>query len=132
MRKPTKIELPMRRTDSESSAIPGEKRDETLHIVPILSKQHSKDYPRGQLMVQPVRNPDMPIGEILKAAGTEGVLLESEGQGSFALIPLDDDLIDFPIERSSRFRADCHEIRGRMQAGESQTHEDVRRQLVEE
>jgi hypothetical protein len=61
-----------------------------------------------------------------------GVLLESEGQGSFGLIPLDDDLIDFLIEQSPRFRADCHEIRGRMQAGQSQAHEDVRRQLVEE
>jgi hypothetical protein len=132
MRKPTKTELPMRRTDSESSEIPGEKDEETVLIISIPNKQHSQDYPGGQLMVQPVSNPDTPIGEILKAAGTEGVLLESEGQGSFALIPLDDDLIDFLVERNPRFRADCHEIRGRMQARQSQTHEDVRRQLVEE
>jgi hypothetical protein len=84
------------------------------------------------MIVQAVSNPNTPIGEILQAAGTEGVLLESEGQGSFAPIPLDDDLIDFLVERSPRFRADCHEIRGRTQAGQSQAHEDVRRQFVEE
>jgi hypothetical protein len=84
------------------------------------------------MIVQAVSKPDTPIGEILKAAGSDWVLLESEFQGSFAPIPLDDDLIDFLIERNPRFRADCHEIRGRMQARESQTHEDVRRQLVEE
>jgi hypothetical protein len=75
-----------------------------------------------------VRDPDRPIGEVLKAAGSEGIVLESEGQGRYALLPLDDDVIDFLIERSPRFRADCQEIRQRMDAGKFQTHEEVRRQ----
>ncbi len=84
------------------------------------------------MIVQPVSDPKTPIGEILKAAGTKGILLESEDQGPYALIPLDDDLIDYLIERSPTFRADCHEIRARMDAGQSQTHEDVRRRLAGE
>ncbi len=81
------------------------------------------------MTVQPVSDPKTPIGEILKAVGTHGVLLESEDLGSFALMPLDDDLIDYLIERNPRFRADCRKIRGRMDGGSFQTHEEVRRLL---
>jgi hypothetical protein len=84
------------------------------------------------MTVQLVNDPKTPIGDILKAAGSEGILLESEDQGSYAVIPLDDDLIDYLIERSPKFRADCREIRKHMDAGQSQTHEEVRRQLAGE
>lgn len=84
------------------------------------------------MTVQPVSDPSTPIGEILKAAGSEGILLESEGQGRYALLPLDDDLIDFLIERSPAFRVRCREIRLRMDSGQFQTHEEVRQQVVGE
>jgi hypothetical protein len=84
------------------------------------------------MTTQPVSDPNTPIGEILKAAGSEGIVLESEGQGRYALLPLDDDLIDFLIERSPKFRADCHEIRQRIDSGQFQTHEEVRKQLLGE
>ena len=84
------------------------------------------------MTTQAVNDPNTPIGEILKAAGSEGIMLESEGQGRYALLPLDDDVIDLLIERSARFRADCQEIRERMHSGQFQTHEDVRRQLLGE
>ena len=84
------------------------------------------------MTVQPVSDPNTPIGDILKAAGSEGIVLESEGQGRYALLPLDDDVIDLLIERSPRFRAYCLEIRGRMDSGQFQTHEEVRRHLVDE
>jgi hypothetical protein len=84
------------------------------------------------MTVQPVSDPNTPIGEILKAAGSDGIVLESEGQGRYALIPLDEDLIDYLIERSPKFLAACREIRKRMDAGQFQTHEEVRRQLVGE
>ena len=84
------------------------------------------------MTVQPVSDPNTPIGEILKSAGTEGIVLESEGQGRYALLPLDDDVIDFLIERSPRFRADCQKIRQRIDSGQFQTHEDVRKQLLGE
>jgi len=84
------------------------------------------------MTVQHVSDPNTPIGEILKSAGTEGIVLESEGQGRYALLPLDDDVIDLLIERSPRFRADCHEIRQRIDSGQFQTHEEVRKQLLGE
>jgi hypothetical protein len=84
------------------------------------------------MIVQPISDPKTPIGEILEAAGTEGILLESGDRGPFALIPLDDDLIDYLIERSPTFRADCRAIRARMDAGESESHEEVRRRFADD
>jgi hypothetical protein len=81
------------------------------------------------MTVQPVSDPNMPIGEILKAAGSEGIVLESEERGRYALLPLDDDVIDLLIERNPDFRADCRAIRERMDSGQFQTHEDVRKRL---
>ncbi len=82
------------------------------------------------MIVKPVSDPKTPISEILKAAGSEGIVLESEDQGRYALIPLDDDLIDFLIDRSPTLRAECRQIRERMDAGRFQTQEEVRRQLL--
>jgi hypothetical protein len=79
--------------------------------------------------VQLVSDPNTPIGWILETAGSEGILLESEGQGRYALLPLDDDVIDFLIERSPTFRARFREIRERMESGQFQTHDEVRRTL---
>ena len=73
-----------------------------------------------------------PIGEILKVAGPEGIVIESDNQGRYALLPLDDDVIDILIERSPRFRAECQGIRERTNSGQFQTHKDVRRQLIGE
>jgi hypothetical protein len=84
------------------------------------------------MTVQSVNDPSTPIGRILETAGPEGVLLESEGQGRYALLPLDDDLIDYLIERSPAFRARCREIRQRMDSGRFQTHDEVRRRLTGE
>jgi hypothetical protein len=84
------------------------------------------------MSIHPVSDPNTPIGEILKSAGSEGVLLETAGQERYALLPLDDDVIDLLMERSPRFRADCLEIRRKMDAGRFTTHQDLRRQLVDE
>jgi hypothetical protein len=82
------------------------------------------------MTVQSVSDPSTPIGRILETAGPEGVLLESEGLGRYALLPLDDDLIDYLIERNPAFRARGREIRLRMDSGQFQTHDEVRRRLV--
>jgi hypothetical protein len=84
------------------------------------------------MTIQPVSDPNTPIGEILKAAGSEGIVLESEERGRYALLPLDDDVIDLLIERNRDFRAHCQAIRERMDSGQFQTHEDVRKRLVGE
>jgi hypothetical protein len=83
------------------------------------------------MTVQPVTDPKTPIGEILKAAGSDGIVLESQDQGQYAVLPLDDDVLDLLIERSPKLRARCREIRERMDAGQFQTHEQVKRQLSE-
>ncbi len=57
------------------------------------------------MTVQPVSDPGTTIGGILKTAGSEGILLGFEDQGRYALLPLDDDLIDYlgamPCSRST-------------------------------
>lgn len=46
------------------------------------------------MTLQPMLDLRTPIGEILTAAGSEGIVLESEGQKPCGVIPLDDDLLD--------------------------------------
>ena len=75
------------------------------------------------MTIQPIPDPNTPIGQIIRAAGSEGIVLESEGQGRYALLPLDDDVIDLLIERNPTFRDHCHEIRERMDSGQFQTRQ---------
>lgn len=78
---------------------------------------------------QGLSDPKTPIGEILQAVGSEGIVLEFENQAPFAVLPLDDDVIDLLIERNPRFRTICRNIRAQMDGGQFQRHEDVRRRL---
>jgi hypothetical protein len=48
------------------------------------------------------------------------------------LLPLDDDVVDFLIERSPAFRARCREIRRRMDSGQFKTHDELRGRLTGE
>ncbi|HJT34909.1 MAG TPA: hypothetical protein VJ783_22975 [Pirellulales bacterium] len=77
------------------------------------------------MTVQSVSDLQMPIGQVLKLAGSEGVLLKPQGQLPFALIPLSDELIDFLLERNPRLIDDCREIRQRMASGATHTQEEV-------
>jgi hypothetical protein len=76
-----------------------------------------------------LRDPTTPIGEILKAARPDGIVLETESQAHFAVIPLDDDVIDLLIERNPRFRSVCQEIRTQMESGQFKTHDEVMLEL---
>jgi hypothetical protein len=79
------------------------------------------------MTVQPVTDLKTPIGEILEGVGAEGLLLEAERQTHYAVLPLDDDLVDYLLERSPRFGEACREIRHQMSAGNFRTHEEVRK-----
>ena len=68
-----------------------------------------------------------PIGDVLKVVGPDGVLLESNGNPEFALMPLDDDLIDFLIERNPKLIEECRQIWQRMDAGQFRSHDDVKK-----
>ena len=84
------------------------------------------------MTVQQIKDLNIPIGEIMRTAGTNGVLLEPEGQPRYAVLPLDDDLVDYLIERSPRFMDVCREIRHRMEAGRFHTHEQVKELLAKQ
>jgi hypothetical protein len=84
------------------------------------------------MTVHPLHDPKTPIGEILDAAGSDGLLLRSDDHKNYVLLPLDDDVIDLLLERSPEFRAECDQIRQRMNAGQFQTHDQVRMQLLED
>jgi hypothetical protein len=81
------------------------------------------------MTVQPVTDLTRPIGEILQDVGSDGILLESPGQRRYALMPLDDDLLDYLLERSPKLIEACQEIRQRMQGGQFHSHEDVKKLL---
>jgi hypothetical protein len=83
------------------------------------------------MTVQLVSDPNTPISEILKAAGSDGLLLEADGQARYAVIPLDEDLIDYLIERSPKFIEVCRRISVLMAAGRFHTHETVKGMLDE-
>ena len=83
------------------------------------------------MTVQHVSDLQMPIGKILDAADAEGLLIESQGRSSYAVLPLDDDLLDYLLERNPQFVADCRQIRERMRAGEFHTHAEVKTLLSE-
>ena len=83
------------------------------------------------MTVQHLQDLKKPIGDILKDIGPEGVLLESS-QARYAVIPLDDDLIDYLLERSPKLAEECKRIRERMKAGGFKSSKEVRRLLAEE
>ena len=76
---------------------------------------------------QTVTNLMTPIGEVLATMGTDGVLLDAVGHDPVAVLPLDDELIDYLVERSPRLIAECRRLRQEMDAGDFVTHEEVMR-----
>ncbi len=80
---------------------------------------------------QQINDLQTPIGEILKAAGTGGVVIQSDDLEQYAILPLDDELIDFLLERNPKFIEECEQIRRRMMSGESYSQDEVERLLTE-
>lgn len=78
------------------------------------------------MTVQHISDMKTPIGEVLHAAGTGGALLEPAGQTKYAVIPLDDDLLDYLIERDPRFIEACQQARTAMRAGKFRSHQEVK------
>lgn len=76
--------------------------------------------------MQKVHDTKTPLGEVLKAAEAGGILVESESKARYAVLPLDDDLLDYLIEHNPKFIAECEEIRSRMRSGQSKSHDEVR------
>lgn len=79
---------------------------------------------------QRVTNLMTPIGDVLAAMGSDGLLLDSVGHETVAVLPLDDDLIDFLTERSPKLIAECQRLRQEIEAGDFVTHEEVMRLIT--
>jgi len=80
--------------------------------------------------IQQISDLQTPIGEILKAAEASGVVIQSDDQEQYALLPLDDELLDFLLERNPKFIEECKQIRERMMSGESYSQDEVERLLA--
>ena len=78
------------------------------------------------MTLQHLNDQNSSLTELLRQAGEGGVLLEAADSSRFALMPLDDDMLDYLIERSPRFAEECAAIRARMGAGQVRTHDEVR------
>jgi len=73
-----------------------------------------------------------PIGEVLKGAAADGVVLDTKNRKRFAMIPLDDDLIDYLLERNPKFIRECRKIDAEMKRGKYTTHEEVMKMFAKE
>lgn len=69
---------------------------------------------------------------LLNKARREPIVLKAAGAGEFALLPLDDEVIDLLLERHPKFIAECDEIRHRMKQGLYHTHDQVLASLRDE
>jgi hypothetical protein len=77
-----------------------------------------------------VGNPNSPIRTVLDAADDKGgILLEREGRQTYAVIPLNDDLLDYLLEHNPKLIKESARIRRRMKRGAYHTHDQVKRLL---
>jgi len=65
------------------------------------------------------------ILDLLHRARQEPVIVCDEAEGEFAVLPLDDDVIDLLLERNPRLIEECRQIQARMDQGEYLTHEQL-------
>ncbi len=70
-----------------------------------------------------------PIGDILQVAERDGVLLEPAERSRYAVLPLDEDLIDYLLEHNPKLTEDCRRIREEMKEGQFHTHDEVKKML---
>jgi hypothetical protein len=76
-----------------------------------------------------IRNLDRSIGDLISELGPGGGLIEAHGTTRYAVIPVDDELLDLLIERDPSFSNHCKVIRTSMNAGQFHTHEEVRKRF---
>lgn len=76
-----------------------------------------------------ITNLKVPLGEVIDAAAGDGALVEAAGIPPYAVIPLDDELLDYLLERNPAFIEECARIRDRMRQGAFQSHDEVKRIL---
>jgi hypothetical protein len=82
--------------------------------------------------VERISQADTSVTALLSKAREEPLILQAEGTGDFAVLPLDDEVIDLLLERSPTLLEECSQIRERMKQGKYFTHEQMLKALDEE
>jgi len=81
------------------------------------------------MKIKQVRDLNISLGAILKSLGAKGGVLEIAGKKRHVLLPLDDELMDYLLERSPKLIKECRQIRARMATGQFVRHEQVKKRL---
>jgi hypothetical protein len=71
------------------------------------------------------------LAALLDSASEEPLILQTERTGDFALLRLDDEVIDLLLERNPALIEECSKIRERMKQGASVTHAQMLQMLQE-
>jgi hypothetical protein len=77
------------------------------------------------MAVEKIGPADKSIAALLNKAQSEPLILQTESAGDFAVLPLDDEVLDLLLERSPTLREECRQIRERMRQGKFLTHEQM-------
>jgi hypothetical protein len=75
--------------------------------------------------VEKISDSDVQITHLLSRARREPLILQTGENDQFALLPLDDDVLDLLLERNPKLIAECRGIDERMKQGDYLTHEQV-------
>ncbi len=81
------------------------------------------------MTIRQIRDMNQAIGQVLQGLGPQGALLEALGSDGYALLPLDEDLLDYLLEKNPKFNDQCQKIKKRMQAGQFHAHDEVKKRL---
>ena len=73
-----------------------------------------------------ISNLETPLRQILDDAHNGGLLIETDGEVRFAVIPINDDLLDVLLEQSPKLITECKKIREDVKAGRFHTLEAVK------
>ena len=77
------------------------------------------------MSIPKVSRTDTSLRTVLQKARAEPVVLQTEDEGDFAVLPLDDDVLDLLLERNPAFIEECQQIRERMRRGDYVTYEEA-------
>jgi hypothetical protein len=84
-----------------------------------------------RVAIQRIDPTDPSLAALLEKAREEPLILQGEEGEEFAVMPVDDEVLDLLLERSPKFREECAQIRERMDQGVYLTHEQVLEALRE-
>jgi hypothetical protein len=84
------------------------------------------------MAVERIADTDARITDLLSRARKEPLILQAGENEEFALLPLDDEVLDLLLERNPALIAECRQIDERMRQGHYLTHEQVLQALQED